>query len=76
MIRRALSLLALVAATAARAQSAIPSVDTPGAIDQAVTQANIHQTICAPGYSGNVRPPSYYAARGSTSNNCALNFIG
>jgi hypothetical protein len=30
---------------------------TPGAIDPAVTQENIHQTICVPGYSKTVRPP-------------------
>lgn len=33
---------------------------TPGAIDPAVTQANIHETICAPGYSAKVRPPTSY----------------
>jgi len=30
---------------------------TPGSIDPAVTQANIAQTICRPGYTGTVRPP-------------------
>lgn len=30
---------------------------TPGGIDPAVTQANIHQTICATGYTKTVRPP-------------------
>lgn len=30
---------------------------TPGETDPAVTQANIHQTICVPGYSSRVRPP-------------------
>lgn len=30
---------------------------TPGAIDPAVTQANIASTICAAGYSTSVRPP-------------------
>jgi hypothetical protein len=30
---------------------------TPGAIDPRVTQANIHRTICVPGYSAGVRPP-------------------
>jgi hypothetical protein len=33
---------------------------TPGAIDPAVTQANIHQTICVPGYTATVRPPDSY----------------
>src|SRR5215469_18859799 len=30
---------------------------TPGAIDPAVTQANIGSTICRAGYTGTVRPP-------------------
>jgi hypothetical protein len=30
---------------------------TPGAIDPAVTQANITETICRPGYTRKVRPP-------------------
>ena len=30
---------------------------TPGAIDPAVTQVNIHETICVLGYSKSVRPP-------------------
>ena len=33
---------------------------TPGAIDSRVTQANIHKTICVPGYSKSVRPPVNY----------------
>ena len=30
---------------------------TPGAIDPAVTQANIHRTICVSGYTKRIRPP-------------------
>lgn len=30
---------------------------TPGSIDPAVTQADIHQTICVRGYTAKVRPP-------------------
>ncbi|GAB3611561.1 hypothetical protein GCM10027414_36870 [Humibacter ginsengiterrae] len=30
---------------------------TPGSVDPAVTQANIGQTICRPGYTTTVRPP-------------------
>ncbi len=30
---------------------------TPGAIDPAVTQANLRETICKPGYTKTVRPP-------------------
>ena len=31
---------------------------TPGGIDPGVTQANIHSTICVPGYTAKVRPPA------------------
>jgi len=31
---------------------------TPGAIDPAVTQADIHSTICVSGYTAKVRPPT------------------
>ena len=38
---------------------ALPDPDcTPGAIDPAVTQANIGTTICVPGYTSTVRPSS------------------
>lgn len=30
---------------------------TPGSFDPRVTQENIHETICVPGYSKSVRPP-------------------
>lgn len=33
---------------------------TPGATDPRVTQANIDQTICVPGYTKTVRPPVSY----------------
>ena len=33
---------------------------TAGDIDPAVTQQNIHSTICVKGYTKTVRPPSYY----------------
>ncbi|MFC4910002.1 hypothetical protein [Actinomadura gamaensis] len=32
----------------------------PGATNPAVTQANIHRTICVPGYSKKIRPPVSY----------------
>lgn len=47
-------------ATAAYAQDSLPRPDlTPGATNPDVTQDNIHQTICVPGYSARVRPPSW-----------------
>jgi hypothetical protein len=36
---------------------------TPGAIDTRVTQHNIKRTICHPGYSQTVRPPTSYTNR-------------
>ena len=36
---------------------------TPGSTDPAVTQANIHQTICVRGYTSKVRPPESQTER-------------
>jgi hypothetical protein len=36
------------------------STRTPGAVNPAVTQANIHSTICVSGWTQTVRPPSNY----------------
>lgn len=36
---------------------------TPGALNPAVTQADIHQTICVRGYSRSIRPPERYTER-------------
>lgn len=33
---------------------------TPGAINESVTQENIHETICVKGYTKTIRPPSYF----------------
>lgn len=33
---------------------------TPGALNSDVTQSNIHQTICIPGWTATVRPPVSY----------------
>jgi len=33
---------------------------TPGAVNPAVTQSNIHRTICVSGYTSTIRPPSSY----------------
>ena len=36
------------------------SLSTPGATNPAVTQANIHSTICVRGYTKTIRPPASY----------------
>lgn len=36
---------------------------TPGAIDPAITQENIQNTVCVRGYTKTVRPPAYYTNR-------------
>lgn len=41
----------------------LPPRETPGAIDPAITQANIDTTICRPGYARSARPP--YAVTGT-----------
>lgn len=36
---------------------------TPGALNPAVTQANIAQTICVPGWTKTIRPPASFTNR-------------
>lgn len=36
---------------------------TPGAVNPAVTQANIQQTICTVGWTETIRPSSYYTTK-------------
>src|SRR3954470_22241731 len=66
-MRLDLSLLAgalALTATAVWGQTAIPDHDrTPGVIDPDISQENITQTICVPGYTKTVRPPSSYTTR-------------
>ncbi len=53
-----------MAATATRAQSSLPDPSlTPGAINPAVTQENIAQTICVPGWTRTVRPPREFTSQ-------------
>jgi hypothetical protein len=53
--------LYLVVAGAATAQQALPDpARTPGAVNPAVTQANINETICLRGWAKTVRPPERY----------------
>lgn len=48
----------------ASAQSALPDpARTPGAVNPAVIQANINDTICVPGWTATVRPPESYTER-------------
>lgn len=45
-------------------QDFIPDYErTPGAINHNVTQGNIAETICVPGWTATVRPPTLYAKR-------------
>lgn len=54
----------LMAARAARAQSSLPDPGlTPGAINPVVTQENIAQTICVPGWTRTVRPPREFTSQ-------------
>jgi len=64
---RALALLALLALCAHRGwaqQAYIPDNErTPGAINPEITQGNIARTVCVPGYTKKIRPPSSYTNR-------------
>lgn len=53
----------LTLATPASAQSSLPDpTTTPGATNPAVTQENIHETVCVPGWTRTVRPPAFYTS--------------
>lgn len=55
------NLYVVAAAGSAWAQSALPDpTRTPGAIDPAVTQATIGDTICVRGWARTIRPPERY----------------
>jgi hypothetical protein len=57
----AILVLAILSASGARAQSSLPDASTtPGAINPAVTQKTIGETICARGWTRMVRPPVQY----------------
>ena len=56
--------LTLSVSALAGAQDFIPDHErTPGAINPAVTQENIDDTICVAGWTKTVRPPSSYTSR-------------
>jgi hypothetical protein len=53
-------MVSAVPASAARNPGLPNAARTPGALNARVTQANIHSTICVPGYSSSVRPSESY----------------
>jgi hypothetical protein len=59
MTRLFLALILLASpALACQSHDGLPDPQcTPGATDPRVTQENIHETICVPGYAKSVRPP-------------------
>lgn len=54
----------------------LPPVSSPGAINPAVTQANIHQTICVSGWTNTVRPPASYTTALKRQQMAALHLTG
>lgn len=59
-----LALLVSIGICAAATAGDLPNpLHTPGATDPAVTQDNIGQTICVPGYTKTIRPPASYTYR-------------
>lgn len=62
-----------------RAENGLPLPDpacTPGAVDPAVTQSNIHTTICVKGYTATVRPPASDTGRWKVSSAQAYSETG
>lgn len=53
----------VLGAHGAHAGSLPDAAITPGAVDPAVNQADIRQTICVRGYTARVRPPASYTIR-------------
>ena len=56
-------IVSLATCLAANAGDLPDPLHTSGAVDPAVTQNNIQQTICVPGYTKTVRPPASYTNR-------------
>lgn len=63
--------LAILAAVAA---AILPT--SPGAVNPAVTQANIHSTICVSGWTKTVRPPTSYTNKLKSQQMAALGYTG
>ena len=64
MFRRLVIFISILAPLPALAQSSLPDPGlTPGAINPAVTQANIRDTICVRGWTRTVRPPREFTDR-------------
>ena len=62
--RAAFFIFALLMSTGAYAGEDMPIASvTPGATNPAVTQANIGVTICVPGFTKTIRPPSSYTTK-------------
>ena len=67
MIRLLVALVLVLAVSAgfgpARADVLPDRGDAPGEVDNTVTQRNLDQTVCSPGYSSRARPPAAYTNR-------------
>ena len=63
-MRTILLAVALILSCTAWAQQFVPDhARTPGVIDPGIKQENIADSICVPGYTKTVRPPSSYTTR-------------
>jgi hypothetical protein len=61
---RGLAALLLASSITWAQQGYIPDHNrTPGAINPEITQGNLQQTVCIPGYTKTIRPPSYYTSQ-------------
>jgi hypothetical protein len=72
---RSLFVVAPLLSVPAFAQGSLPDpLLTPGAINPAVTQDNIKQTICRPGWTKTIRPSSSYIVRIKRAGMLAYNY--
>lgn len=67
-------ILFLILSTLTTYPGDVPTV--PGAINPAVTQANIHQTVCVSGWTKTIRPPASYTNRLKFKQMAALGIAG
>jgi len=63
MKKTLLAMLLMPIAMAAHASDLPDPLKTPGAINPAVSQDNIRETICVKGWTKTIRPPVYYTNR-------------
>lgn len=68
--------VAFAALLSAQDRAYLPPTQTPGVVNPLVTQDNIQQTICAPGWTKTIRPKATYTNKLKASQMQALGITG